>query len=33
VQVNKYVLMKITNVTLKLLVLNNKDENVALNGW
>jgi len=26
VQVNKYVLMKITKVTLKLLVLNNKDE-------
>jgi len=25
-QVNKYVLMKITKVTLKLLVLNNKDE-------
>jgi len=25
-QVNKYVLMKITKVTLKLLVLNNKEE-------
>jgi len=26
VQANKYVVMKITKVTLKLLVLNNKDE-------